>query len=103
MWEFFRKLDRTWFIVIAALLVVLAAGGIYWTTGAFQTLTNGGGKTPSDQFDDPGSREANNAIVEHTAIISAILSCHDVYDIDAIVEGQQPVLHTGKRFPPAGS
>lgn len=104
MRQFFGGLGKTWLIVIVVVVVALAAGGIYWaTTGVFQARNTGGGVAAPDRFDNPGSREANNAVVEHTAIISAILKCHDVYDINAIVEGQQPILHTGHTFAPASS
>jgi hypothetical protein len=48
-------------------------------------------------------REFSNAVIEHMAIISAILKCHGVYDVNAILRGQQPTLHTGDLFTPSNN
>jgi hypothetical protein len=41
----------------------------------------------------PGRSEFRSGIIEHTAIVSAILRCHGIDDVNAIPEQQLPTLH----------
>jgi hypothetical protein len=104
MWQFLKGLGWLGIVITAVVLTVLAAVALYFLIVMRAHTTGNASSAPVSQAEQAiGDREASNAVVEHMAIISAILKCHGIYDVNSIPRGQQPTLHSGDIFSPSGS